>query len=394
MHITPPLFTAALAALITVPSLVSGCAPGDPLSAAPFPSADVTRFEAALDATFAAQGAPGATMIVHRRGDDERVWTGQRGAMSLSPGAPAVTEHTLFRTASSAKTFIGALILALHDEGRLSVNDPISEFTDIVPGGESITLRMLMQHTSGVANYTQSTTYRDAMVADPDHLFTYEELVSLSVAEGPDFPPDTGWNYSNTGYILLTMVAESLVHRPLEEELEARFFGPLGMHDTAPLANAPPPAMWTGYLVRDGEVTESHAGGAYVGDGGAWVTSLHDLTVWAEAFFGGRLHRPETMVLAQGTGGGELLNGVAQAFGLTTGGYGHGLVVASDDTLGVLLAGAGNGGGARTFVGYLPEHDLSFVVAVSAGDGSVPIVETLSATRSILEALRVVLAAP
>jgi len=393
MHYTSLRSRSALAALIIASHLLAGCAPDSPLSDPPFGPEDSARFEAALDATFASQGAPGATMIVHRHGDDARVWTGQRGAVSLAPGAAAVTEHTLFRTASSAKTFIGALILALHDEGRLSVNDPISAFTDMVPGGDAITLRMLMQHTSGVANYTQCTTYRDAAMADPNHLFTYEELVSLSVAEGPDFPPDTGWNYSNTGYILLGMVAESLVNRPLEEELEARFFGPLGMHDTAPLANMPPPAMWTGYVVRDGEITESLPGGAYVADGGAWVTSLHDLTVWAEAFFGGRLHRPETMALAQGTGGGELLNGVARAFDLATGGYGHGLIVASDDTLGVLLAGAGNGGGARTFVGYLPEHDLSFAVAVSAGDGSVPIVETLSATGPILEALRDVLAA-
>ena len=151
------------------------------------------------------------------------------------------------------------------------MNDPISDFTDMVPGGDSITLRMLMQHTSGVANYTQSTTYREAEIADPDHRFTY---------------------------------------------------------------------------------------------------------------------------LAQRTGGGELSNGVAQAFGLATGGYGHGLVVASDDTLGVLLAGAGNGSGARTFVGYWPDHGVSFVVAVSAGDGSVPIVETLSATGPILDALREVLAEP
>lgn len=379
----------ALAALC----LLASCAAEDPLTAAPFASEDAARFEEALDLTFASQSAPGATMIVHSRRGGGRVWTGQRGSLSLDPGAAPVTERTIFRTASSAKTFIGALILALHDEGRLSVNDPISAHVDGVPGGEAITLRMLLQHTSGVANYTHSATYRETVAADPTRRFTYEELVALAIAEGPDFPPDTGWEYSNTGYILLGMVAQALVHRPLEDELEARFFGPLGMHDTAPLIGEPPASMWTGYLVRDGEIEEAPPGGGYVADGGAYVTSLHDLVVWAEAFFGGRLHRAETLALAQGTGGGELLNVVARSFGLESGGYGHGLVVASDARLGVLLAGAGNADGARTFVGYLPDHDLSFVVAVSAGDGSVPIVETLSATGPILAALREVLVA-
>jgi CubicO group peptidase (beta-lactamase class C family) len=178
------------------------------------------------------------------------------------------------------------------------------------------------------------------------------------------------------------------VGRSIEEELTARFFLPLGMNDTYVLSDPRSAALWTGYIARDGGLEEASTGHAYAADGGAWVSTMHDLTIWAQAFFGGRLHRPETFALAQGTGGGRLLEDVAAAFGLDAGGYGHGLIVAHDGALGSLLAGAGNGDGARTFVGYLPAHGVTFVVAVDIGDGSVPIIETLSAAAPLLAALR------
>ena len=78
--------------------------------------------------------------------------------------------------------------------------------------------------------------------------------------------------------------------------------------------------------------------------------------------------------------------------GEEAGGYGLGLVLAEDDRVGPLLAGAGNGDGARTFVGYLPDSGLTFAVAVNIGDGTVPIVETLSASTYLIGALRELLA--
>ncbi|MCZ7680280.1 MAG: beta-lactamase family protein [Sandaracinaceae bacterium] len=200
--------------------------------------------------------------------------------------------------------------------------------------------------------------------------------------------PGTAWSYSNTGYILLGLVAEQIVGRPIEQELQARFFEPLGMIDTQPRGDGAPVALWTGYIHDGSDLREVPMGRGYTADGGAWITSLDDLITWAHAFFGGQLHRAETLALAQMPAGGALLETVARNFGLESGGYGLGLVVGTDATFGPLLAGAGNGDGARTFVGYAPEQELAFAVAVNIGDGSVPIVETLSAAGPLLEAVR------
>ncbi len=184
---------------------------------------------------------------------------------------------------------------------------------------------------------------------------------------------------------MLGLIVEELVGRAVPEELEARFFVPLGMSGTVPFAEAPPD-LARGYR-RGGAVIEWDPAFVYPTDGG-WVTTAGDLMIWSRAFFGGALHSEATLALARQPEGGELLTSVAESFGLASGGYALGFLAAEDATLGTLYAGAGNGGGVRTFVGFLPEHDLAFATFVDVGDGSVPIVETLSATRPLLDALR------
>lgn len=300
----------------------------------------------------------------------------------------AVDGSTLTRTASIGKTFMGALILSLHEEGSLSITDPVSEYLDGIPSGDRITLQMLLQHSSGIANYSGVAAYREAAAGYPERIVTAEEAIAFALAEPLDFEPGTAWNYSNTGYLILGQIAEEIVGRPFEAEVRARFFGPLGMDDTRTLGVTRPQELWSGYR----EVSDAHVltppGPTFAWDGGAWITSTDDLITWALEFFGGRLHRPETLELAQVTAGGPLLDTVAASFGFVSGGYGGGLVVARDEHMGPLLAGAGNADGARTFVGYFPERGLALAVAVNVGDGQVPIVETLSAARPLLETLR------
>jgi len=368
-------------------SLLLGCGEAP---TTPFAPHEVEAFEAALVETQEMESAAG-TMIAVADGEGHR-WTGVMGLADVADARP-VTEETLFRSASIAKTFTGALILSLHEDGLLSIDDPLSRYVDTVPGAESITLRMLLQHTSGIANYAAVPAYREAVTADPSLVFTYEELVAIAVEHGPDFPPGAAWNYSNTGYILLGIVAESVVGRTMHEEMRARFFEPLGMHDTRPTGAMPAAELWTGYRDDGAGLVEVRFESTYVPDGG-YTTSLDDMMIWSRAFLGGRLHRPETLALAHMTAGGAILDSVAQAFGLATGGYGLGIVVASDEALGPMYAGAGNADGVRTFLGYLPDQDLAFAVAVNVGIGSVPIVETLSATAPMLDALRGLAAAP
>jgi CubicO group peptidase (beta-lactamase class C family) len=292
-------------------------------------------------------------------------YEGVRGLADRDEGR-AMTRTTPFRTASLGKTFTAALVLSLHEEGALSVDDPVSDYLPDFPHGGAITLRMLLTHTSGVANYTHVSAWVDA--ASSGTPLTEREVVALCAATELDFPPGTAWNYSNTGYLVLGMIAEQLVGRSVPEELAARFFVPLGMSGTVPFVQAPPD-LARGYE-RDGTAIEWDPAFVYPTDGG-WVTTASDLMIWSRAFFGGALHSEATLALARQPEGGELLTSVAESFGLVSGGYALGFLAAEDDTLGTLYAGAGNGGGVRTFVGFLPERDLAFATFVDVGDGTV-----------------------
>jgi D-alanyl-D-alanine carboxypeptidase len=354
---------------------------------APFPAAEQARFDTALTDMQTEQQCPGALLLVS---DGQHRYASAIGMADIESGR-AMTIDTPYRTASMSKTFVGALILALQEEGKLSVDDPVSEHIDGIPNGENITLSMLLTHTSGIANYNKVTAYLEAAEADHDRVFAYQELIDFAVAAGPDFPPGTTWNYSNTGYILLGMIAEQIAGRSLYDELRARWFDRLGMTHTHPLdGRNPGPDLARAYLVSGSSVVESNtvlAINNYAADGG-WVTTLGDIDIWSRNFLAGRLHQPETLARARMSEGGELLDSVARAFGFDSGGYARGFVVAHDGTLGPLYAGAGNGDGERTMVGYLPDSGISYALFVNVGDGQVPIVETLSAARPVIGALR------
>lgn len=376
---------ARVAGLPLVLSLVHCQAP-DAAEDVAFPAGEQARFDAALQEMHASQQAVGSLLTV---GDSHHRYAGALGLADLSSGRE-MTPDTLYRTASIAKTFTGALVLALHEEGKLSVDDPLSDHVTTVPNAENITLRMLLTHTSGLANYTKVPAYREA-AADPDRVITYEDLVGFAVEQGPEFDPGAGWSYCNTGYILLGMIAESITGRSLFEELRERYFLPLGMTHTHPYdPRTPPPELATGYeITPDGPVKAYSplALHTYPADGG-YVTTLDDMRIWAHAFLGGHLHSAETLALARQPEGGALLNAIAKSFDLESGGYGLGFIVANDRQMGPLYAGAGNGDGVRTFVGYLPESDLGFALFVDVGDSEVPIVQTLSATGPVLARLR------
>ncbi|MCA9609256.1 MAG: beta-lactamase family protein [Myxococcales bacterium] len=382
MNRSPAARVVAALALLTL-----GCQDGE----TPFDPPEAARFEAALDQMHEEQQAVGSLLAFD---DGTHVFRGARGAADLAAGR-AMTVDTPYRTASIAKTFTGALILSLHEEGTLSVEDPVSRFVDWVPNGENITLRMLLTHTSGLRNYTYATGYLPLIEANGGDV-TYEEMVRVALEDGPEFEPGTDWGYCNTGYLLLAHIAEQLTGRTLYEEVRDRFFVPLGITRTRPIdLRDVDPELARSYVVgEDGPIqVAGQVWTLHPADGG-WMTTLEEMAIWARHFLGGRLHSAETLALARHPEGGPFLDSVAQSFGLEAGGYALGFIEASDATLGPLYAGAGNGDGTRSFVGYLPEHDIAFALFVDVGDSRVPIVETLSAAGPALAALRAHVNAP
>jgi D-alanyl-D-alanine carboxypeptidase len=278
-------------------------------SAAAAAQTDVeTRLQAAIDG-FAAERidgrqAPGLAVGVARGG--EVLFIGGYGEADLEGAAP-VTGETVFRIGSVTKQFTAAALLLLEEEGRLSLDDPLSAFFPDFPRADEVTVRQLLNHTSGIRNYTALDDFGPrASAIDHDG----EAMVAYIAAADPlyDFEPGAGWRYSNSGYMLLGLLVEQVTGEPLGEHLRERLFDPLGMDDTRmDDGREIVPGRARGYDADEaaptGFVNTAHISPSVAAGAGAMRSTPADLLVWTDALLGGRVLSAESLdaMLAPGT---------------------------------------------------------------------------------------------
>ena len=176
------------------------------------------------------EGAPGALAEVRTR---TRV---RRAAAGVSQRQPrvALRARDRFRAASITKSFVATVVLELAAEGKLSLDDNIEHWLpSLVPNGATITLRELLNHTSGLFNYSEGAEWVETVLADPKRIWVPKELIALSAAHTPYFTAGTDWHYANTNYVLLGLVIEAATGRSVGDELRDRIFQPLGLGETS-----------------------------------------------------------------------------------------------------------------------------------------------------------------
>ncbi|MDQ2849299.1 MAG: beta-lactamase family protein [Actinomycetota bacterium] len=120
------------------------------------------------------------------------------------------------RIRSITKTYTGTVLMQLAQRGKLSLDDTIGKYVPGVPNGDKITLRQLADMTSGVASYTQGTTFTDTYFAKPQTVFTPRQLLKVGPSESPLFAPGAKFNYANTNSALLGMAVQNVTGRALE----------------------------------------------------------------------------------------------------------------------------------------------------------------------------------
>ncbi len=211
------------------------------------------------------------------------------GAASLSPNI-AVDTTTRFAIGSLTKEFVAAAALMLEQDGRLSLNDPVSKYYPDLTRSADITLLNLIHHVAGYRDYypLDFMTREMAKPTTPDQIIEQFGRMPL------DFEPRTRWSYSNTGYIILGRVLEKASGMPLNELLDRRIFAPLGMHHTA-LESGPVQGGAIGYTwwaTDDAEVAQPEGAGWLGAAAGVWSTPA-DLAKWDIA-----LMRPSSGLLS------------------------------------------------------------------------------------------------
>jgi D-alanyl-D-alanine carboxypeptidase len=196
---------------------------------------------------------PGAVVLLRT---PQGEFTATSGTTRLgSEIRPRTSTH--FRIASITKTMTAAVILQLAQEGKLRLSDPVSQYVRGVPNGDNITIAHLLEMRSGLYNFTSAPEIAASLDNDPTRVWTPPGLLAIAFAQPPNFAPGTEYEYSNTNYVLLGLVAEKVTHRPLATAMQKRLFGPLGLKNTlfpVSTSNAIPKPYSHGYLYGSSSV--------------------------------------------------------------------------------------------------------------------------------------------
>lgn len=314
--------------------------------------AAVARHARALlhDAVPDPERSPGLAVLVAR--GDRVVFRQARGMANIELGVPMTPGH-VFRVGSLTKQFAAAGVLKLVAEGRVGLDDPLERFVPGYPDGARITVRMLLNHTSGVRNYTDIPGLMDGRIQRD---VTTAQLIDSFRGEPVDFAPGEGWRYSNSGYVLLGAVIEAASGMPWHAYLDQALFAPLGLQHTghANQAVALVPGHVTGYTPETGtwtharymSMTQPHAAGGL-------ASTVDDLLAWNRALHGGR-------VLEAG-----LYRQMVEPAPDARQPYGFGILRQPFRGIGILQHGGGIFG-FLAHLAYVPSADLSVIVLYNA----------------------------
>ncbi len=237
---------------------------------------------AILESAFPAD-APGGAAIITRHG--ETAFTGARGIADLATGR-AIRPDSLFRLGSITKQFAAALTMQLVEQGKVSLDAPLTTYLPDYPGpGGAATVRQLLNHTSGIKSYTGIPGWM--VEANTARAYTTQELIAQFADQPLDFEPGTDQRYNNSGYVLVGAVIEAVTGKPWHVALRERILDPLGIADIrygggeAEFANRALPYSKNedGFVpAQKIDMSVPHAAGALVGSVGGlakWAHALH-----------------------------------------------------------------------------------------------------------------------
>ncbi|MFD7517794.1 serine hydrolase domain-containing protein [Streptomyces niveus] len=322
--------------------------------------------------------------------------TGPRGVQFATAGvADAETKRKArpgdkFRIASATKTYVSTVVLQLVGEGRLSLDDTVE---DVLPGvvsgngndGSRITVRQLLNHTSGLFNYTAdfpALSGIDAYEAGRYTTWTDEQLVGIAMRHAPDFEPGAKWSYSNTNYTLAGMIIEKITGRTWQQEVTKSVIRPLGLRDTlTPTTSARIPGSHLKGYSAFGEsapaidVTAFNPSAA--GAAGAMISTAGDMTTFYQALMSGRLLKPAQLTEMKKTVRAAELD---EAWPGAR--YGLGLMEIPLTCGGSYFSHAGDLPGYATRTGAT-EDGRRVVVLEATGDGSMP--GSIHATSNLID---------
>lgn len=302
-------------------------------------------------------GPVAALGIGVKRGDDLLLAKGY-GLADVENQVPARAE-TVFRIGSITKQYTAASIMQLVEAGEIGLEDPITKFfPDYPTQGHEVTVRRLLNHTSGIRSYTGLEAWRPKRTLD----LTDQELVDLFKNEPFDFEPGESYLYNNSAFYLLGMIIEVVSGESYRDYVKAHLFEPLGLSGSM-YCDEQPIIPWRaeGYAIEDGNlVNDAYLSMNQPGAAGALCSTVPDLLVWTAALRSNEVVSSESY--AQMTTRGTLNDG-------SDIGYGFGLGVGEFEGQPTVSHGGGINGFV-TMMAHYPDSDLDIVVLSNTESGA------------------------
>lgn len=278
---------------------------------------------------------------------------------------------------STGKTFASATALQLVKEGKINLDDKVEKYLGHyawwarMPNAKDITVRQLMNHSSGLVRYEFKDQFTKDLTANPTKTWKPEELLAYLLDEKAPFEAGKGWDYSDTNYIVLGMIIEKVTGKKFYDEAKRRFVKPLKLEDTIPQDGLKLKKVIQGYagannpfggkdemIAADGKFTINPQ---FEWTGGGWATTSEDLATWAKAMYEGRAF--DASLLPQA------LDGVAAPMLGRETKYGLGVIIRKTAGGVTTYGHSGFFPGYMTDMMYFPEQRTAVAVQVNTSVG-------------------------
>jgi D-alanyl-D-alanine carboxypeptidase len=328
----------------------------------------VKSIQEQIDSWHKAGKFPGATVgIVLADGRSFGLATGYSDITSKTP----MKADDRMLAGSVGKTYAAATALQLVGEGKLRLDDKIEKYLGKepwfprLPNSKDITVRQLMNHTSGLVRYEFKDTFTKDLTANPAKAWKPEELLAYLFGEKAPFEAGKGWDYSDTNYIVLGMIIERITGRKFYDEAKQRLIKPLKLNDTIPQDGLRLKKVVQGYagpnnpfggsdeMIRNGKFIINPQ---FEWTGGGFATTSEDLARWAKMMYEGKAYSPGLLP--------QVLDGVAAPMLGKETKYGLGVII-RPTRAGLTYGHSGFFPGYMTDMMYFPEHRFGVAVQVN-----------------------------
>lgn len=353
--------------------------------------ANAQTLEQSLQAELTQKGIPGISVSVILAGETQ---TTTVGMADPDEGISLAEKHRML-SGSIGKTYFAALIMQLVDEGTLDLDKKAIDYLTgadwllTLPNARQITLRSLMNHTSGIPEYVYANDLWKTIKERPEKQWSAEERLVFIQGQEPLFKVGKGWSYADANYIILGVIVEKVTGRSIYDLVTERILQPFGLSQTEPsirpdLENIT--AAYTGNLFGNifgekvSEIDHYGLNPQFEWTGGGFITNSADLAAWAKIFYSGDLFSPAAHV--------QVFSPVNRQTGKPNPvtGYGLGTEIFATSH-GVAYGHTGFMPGFLSLMAYLPEYEMAVALQVNTDPYSSLVKERFS----VFDLLEVVL---